>query len=139
MVRGLHCYAEASECTNRNTATGSCSSDSDYCLCLSAPKCHETDGTTSNTAPCLCGDTGCTIASGLNCYASENYCFTGPPCTVTDGSIANTELCGCGNVGCTIATGLHCYASENDCSLLCERNVDFPNQQAGDGWTMFQT
>ena len=73
--------------------------------------CLETDGTTSNTAPCLCGNVGCTIATGLHCYASENYCSTGPPCTVTDGSVANTEPCGCGNELCTAATGLICYST----------------------------
>jgi hypothetical protein len=97
------------------TSTQSCSTNSDYCLCISAPDCLETDGTISNTAaPCLCGNTGCTIATGLHCYASDNYC-SGPSCTVTDGSIANTDPCGCGNVGCTISSGLHCYASENYC------------------------
>jgi len=86
------------------------------CLCLSAPNCLETNGTTTNAAPCLCGNTGCTIASGLHCYASDNYCSTVPLCTVTDGSTANTDSCRCENVDCTIASGLHCYASENYCS-----------------------
>ena len=100
------------------TSTSSCSPYSDSCLCLSAPTCLETDGITSNAAPCLCGNTGCTIASGLHCYASENFCAVGPPCAVTDGSIANTEPCRCGNEGCTAVSGLHCYASENYCYTL---------------------
>ena len=91
--------------------TASCSTMSGYCLCLSAPNCLVTDGTTSNAGPCICGNTGCTIASGLHCYASDNFCAAGPPCTTTDGSIANTKPCGCGNVGCTAATGLICYST----------------------------
>ena len=96
-----------------NTVTTSTSSCSFFtkCLCLSAPNCLETDGSISNTGPCLCGNTGCTIASGLHCYASDNFCAVGPPCTVTDGSAANTEPCRCGNTGCTIASGLICYST----------------------------
>jgi hypothetical protein len=105
----------------RTTSTYPCGSDvSDYCLCLSAPDCLETDGTTSNTAPCLCSNTICTIATGLHCYASENYCFTGPPCAVTDGSIANTEPCVCGNEECTTSRGLICYSTNGGGS--CRKN-----------------
>ena len=92
------------------TSTSPCDYHSEYCICFVAPICLETDGTTPNTAPCECGNTGCTDDTGLHCYASDNVCHNSPPCTVTDGSIANTDSCGCGNEECTAETGLICYS-----------------------------
>ena len=45
-----------------------------------------------NSAPCLCGRTGCTAASGLFCYSEGWLCSTAAitVCPVTDGSTPNS-------------------------------------------------
>jgi len=57
------------------TSTTSCTHNSDFCLCIAAPDCTQTNGATSNTDTCFCGETGvrCTAASGLFCDASNTY------------------------------------------------------------------
>lgn len=57
------------------------------------------------------------LATGLHCYASDNFCFTSPPCTVTDGTTSNTGPCICGNIACTAVSGLHCLPGINQCSI----------------------
>jgi len=57
-----------------STSTRSCSSNSDFCLCVAAPDCAQTNGATSNTAPCLCGGGLCTAASGLVCNSTASQC-----------------------------------------------------------------
>jgi len=96
------------------TSTTSCSS-SYICLCLSAPNCLETDGTTSNTGPCFCGSTGCTIASGFYCTSTTSTCSSGNMCTNIDGSSINTIACSCGTTSCNFFKGMYCYLPENKC------------------------
>ena len=105
-----------------SSSTISCSfSDPEYpsvtsCLCLSAPKCTHTNGTTVNTDACLCGGTGCTAASGLYCDSSLGACGTAPitTCANTDGSSANSVTCMCGNVVCTPSIS-YCTNSSSIC------------------------
>ena len=78
-----------------STSTASCTTNSDFCLCIAASDCTQTNGATSNTDACLCGGTGlCTAASGLFCYASNSQCslVAIPDCLTTDGSAANGAL-----------------------------------------------
>ena len=57
-----------------STSTESCAGSNfiqeGFCLCIAAPNCTHISGATLNTAPCLCGETGCTAASGLFCESA---------------------------------------------------------------------
>ena len=113
------CYSSSSGrylFLNTNTASTNSCSNSNPCLCLTAPDCTNTDGTTPNDATCLCGSVGCSTSTGLRCTQSVNTCHTPPPCIQTDGSTANNEACQCGTSSCSTTTGLHCYASDNFCT-----------------------
>ena len=93
--------------------------NSDFCLCIAASDCTQTNGATSNTDACFCGETGlCTSVSGLYCYASNSQCslVAIPDCLTTDGSAANGATCTCGGTECTPASGLFCYAEASQCS-----------------------
>ena len=109
------CYSSSSGrylFLNTNTASTNSCSNSNPCLCLTAPDCTNTDGTTPNDATCICGSVGCSTSTGLHCYASDNLC-SGPPCTITDGSEANTaELCKCGDVSCDAESGFICFTTK---------------------------
>ena len=98
-----------------STSIESCdNSYSKFCLCIAAPDCIQTNGGTSNAAPCLCGGTGCTAASGLFCYAEISQCSTtifSNLCPIRDGSAANSVACTCGSVECTTSTGLICFST----------------------------
>ena len=110
-----------------STSTQSCTSNSDFCLCVTAPDCTQTNGATSNAAPCYCGPTDgtvvlCTAASGLYCYSSHSLCATAPvtACASTflgsSQSVPSPVFCTCsqssmfsGTVNvCTASTGLFC-------------------------------
>ena len=115
-----------------STSTASCTSYSDFCLCIAAPDCTHTNGVTSNTDTyCLCGGTGvrCTAASGLFCTSSVSFCsktpgtastvdgITASPCSVSDGSLPNKgdlSPCICRNdqsaMACTEETGTYCVS-----------------------------
>ena len=96
-----------------STSTASCTSNSDFCLCIAAPVCTQTNGATSNTDACLCGRTGCTAASGLFCYASNSQCslVAIPDCPAHYGLMANRAACTCSSATCTSMTGLICYSN----------------------------
>ena len=110
------CFNSASGSLYFRTAgsAGQCSS-SYPCLCITAPDCTQTDGTTLNTGVCLCGGTACTDTTGLFCTASTSTCRH-PACTAVDGSAANDASCACGTAECTSETGLFCTASTSTCS-----------------------
>ena len=100
-----------------STSTKSCTWNSFFCLCVTAPICTHTNRATSNTDACFCGETGlCTTVSGLYCYASNSQCslVAIPDCLTTDGSAANDVACTCGGTECT--SGLFCYAEASQCS-----------------------
>ena len=100
-----------------STSTKSCTWNSFFCLCVTAPICTHTNRATSNTDACFCGETGlCTTVSGLYCYASNSQCslVAIPDCLTTDGSAANNVACTCGGTECT--SGLFCYAEASQCS-----------------------
>ena len=88
------------------------------CICMLSPNCAETNGTTENTAPCLCGTTVCTkhmdgenkeIGSGLFCQLSISHCSHTSVCSILDGSGANEVACNCGPAECEcVARELHC-------------------------------
>jgi len=82
------------------------------CICINAPTCPNTDGSTTNASPCLCGNTICT--SGNYCYGEGSLCSTNSItniCSIKDGSVENSGPCQCGKVGCTASTGLICYST----------------------------
>ena len=79
------------------------------CICLVVPDCQNIDGTIVNDKTCTCGNTGCSVETGLFCNELENHCSSLAQCTYTDGSV-NTEACTCGNEECTEETGLICYS-----------------------------
>ena len=67
-----------------STSTAPCNSagsafGADFCLCVAAPDCTETNGATENTATCMCGGMGCTAASGRFCTSSTSTCSSGDP------------------------------------------------------------
>jgi hypothetical protein len=109
------CYMSSNGNLHFNTyssSTRACNHYSQYCICLSAPICTNTDGTANNNNPCMCGNTRCTSASGYYCTSSINLCTFGPSCGTTDGSIANAAPgCRCGSESCNSVTGLICYST----------------------------
>lgn len=118
-------------CTwNGNTldfvALGSTAKDcsvSESCLCFSALTCSHVDGKISNSAPCLCGATGCTIISGLYCISATNTCSKGTICSNKNGILANDVACQCGinpdvAVSCNIYNGMVCNVDSNMCQHL---------------------
>ena len=56
------------------TSTTKCGSSGYTCLCATGPLCSETDGTTANSAGCICGAAVCTPTTGLFCISSLNIC-----------------------------------------------------------------
>ena len=125
------------------TSTGSCSGQySQYCLCIAAPDCTQTNGATANSGACLCGAGSCTVTSGLFCYAFGSTCATSAilVCSIQDGSAANDAACACGSEACTSATGLFCYASSNHCrhnipppvpDTSLQQNTPVPDRSSG--------
>jgi len=130
---------------NHNFAsTADCSSRS--CACVSAPDCSKTNGDAPNSAPCLCGNAGCSKAtwkgdvksgSGLRCYKSINTCGDGPLCSNTNGTKINDATCQCGTNECIFestpgdvensksdtgwssgSSGKYCKSSTSECSYI---------------------
>ena len=121
------CYYHSSNNLYYNTlstSTVTCSENSE-CLCIAAPDCTHTNGATSNTDACLCGETGlCTADSGLYCTSSTNTCSSGDPCTNVYGSSLNTGAdCSCGTGACNSFNGMYCYAEGNECSTTAFSNL----------------
>jgi hypothetical protein len=85
-------------------------------VCL-AVLCTETNGTTLNSGPCLCGGMQCTAESGLICYARGSKCAAAALtiCAIQNSSATNIADCWCGSEECTAASGLFCYAPLNLC------------------------
>ena len=69
-------------------------------VCMSAPTCLHTLGSTLNEAPCSCGMVGCSETSGLYCSLASNTCASGPLCVHTNGQAANPGPCKCGKEQC---------------------------------------
>ena len=109
-------YGNSLYYNTKSTSTTSCTYQSNFCLCIAAPDCTHTNGMTSNTAPCLCGETGCTPASGLFCNSSTSTCSRGGPCTNTNGFALNTIACACGSVACNSFNGMYCDSSVSQCA-----------------------
>ena len=94
-----------------------------YCICIAASNCVETDATTSNAAPCVCGLIGCTISSGLYCELSTSTCSRGNTCLNADGAIINSIACACGETACSAFNGMYCYAEASQCSHTAFENL----------------
>ena len=100
-----------------STSTNACSDNyAVYCICLAAPACTHTDGTTNNNAPCLCGTSGCTSTTGYYCDSTYNQCAAVPVCTSTDGTTDNNAACLCGTTSCTSGSGYYCDSTYNQCA-----------------------
>ena len=115
---GCHYQSNQLRYNTLPTSTASCTSGSEYCLCIVALDCTQTNGVTSNTDACLCGGTGCTPASGLYCNISTSTCSSGGACTSIDGSLLNIP-CACGSTACSSFTGMYCISSLNICGKAC--------------------
>jgi hypothetical protein len=74
---------------------------------MAAP-CTQTDGSTANSAACMCGTAFCW--DKLFCTASSSLCAAAPPCSNTDGTAANAAECFCGSNKCT-SEKLFCFKS----------------------------
>ena len=87
------------------------------CVCATAPVCSETDGTTANSAGCVCGATICTPTTGLYCHSTYSQCSYSAisACPKSGGVSANSLTCVCGTKTCNSDTGLVCVASQNYC------------------------
>ncbi len=93
---GCFLYYGALKFNTLSTSTTSCSTNSDYCICVAVIVCATTDGTANNNAPCLCGTSTCTTSTGYYCTSSQNKCAIGPPCANTNGLVNNNAPCACG-------------------------------------------
>ena len=81
---------------------------------MTAPDCIQTDGTISNTSPCICGSTACGV--GLYCTKSSSTCSRGNVCGIIDGTTPNSVACACGTTACNAENGFYCTASSDTCA-----------------------
>ena len=125
--------------SNSAPTTSDCSTDYP-CICVSAPTCNYTDGTTPNTAACLCGGSGsgsgrptaCTATTtngtGLICevFASEASLCSGKSLATVQADTCTSETKSVGAMpNCRTFTP-RCQCSQcksgfysDDCSMLC--------------------
>ena len=89
------------------------------CLCATGPLCSETDGTTANSAGCICGAAACTPTTGLYCVSSSSTCSRGSACSNNNGALINTVDCSCGTSACNSFNGMYCISSLNICHKAC--------------------
>jgi len=101
----------------RTTSTTKCTS-SRPCLCATAPLCSKTNGTTANSAGCICGAAVCTPRTGLYCNSSSSTCSSGSVCPNNSGVLNNTVDCSCGTSACNSFNGMFCTSSLNRCSAV---------------------
>ena len=87
------CWKSGSTALYFNTLTTStitCGGTSSWpCLCATGPLCSKTEGTTANSAGCICGAAACTPTTGLYCISSLNFC--GKICTLGEYRSAGTN------------------------------------------------
>ena len=100
------------------------------CICANGPFCSETDGTTANSAGCICGVSPCTATTGLFCVqhkkqeeVQRSECLHSAisACSNINGTSTNSLPCLCGTKTCTSSTGLFCLASLSTCNtkIMC--------------------
>ena len=125
---------------NKNTASHASCSPAYSCLCLTAPDCSITDGTSPNDVTCICGSVGCSTgtdrSTGLYCNAAINLCSTSQISSCKshlnqkiDDNTFSEISCACGDSSsstiCTESTGLFCNTATTppSCSYINEHCI----------------
>jgi len=107
-----------------------------HCICgFDADVCKNTDGSSPNSAPCICNGVLCSTSSGLLCDVNAvDRCSTSPTCAQIDNNVGNAGVCLCSGSAtgyaqeCTSSSGFLCNSpTVSDGRFQCTHYTACPN------------